>query len=104
MPMHRPLLPDVIAAMYDIVLGGGLEVALGCDYRVALDSATPGLPGSPSRAVPGRRWCPAPVASDWRRSGVGDYRVRQAGETHRMGLVDATGTDDLKTGALAYTR
>jgi enoyl-CoA hydratase/carnithine racemase len=34
----------VVAAIHGTALGGGLEVALGCHYRVALQSAKLGLP------------------------------------------------------------
>jgi 3-hydroxyacyl-CoA dehydrogenase len=34
----------VVAAINGIVMGGGLELALGCDYRIVLQSARLGLP------------------------------------------------------------
>ncbi|RLA31547.1 MAG: 3-hydroxyacyl-CoA dehydrogenase, partial [Gammaproteobacteria bacterium] len=55
MPPQAPHLPDivdridacetpVVAAIHGTALGGGLEVAMGCHYRVALASAKLGLP------------------------------------------------------------
>ena len=41
----------VIAAIHGTALGGGLEVALTCHYRVAVPSARAGLPAGP-RAWP----------------------------------------------------
>ena len=43
----------VIAAIEGTCLGGGLEVALGCHYRVALDSAKLGLPEVKIGLLPG---------------------------------------------------
>ena len=54
-PMQEPGLPEVVntfensdkpivAAIHGTALGGGLETALGCHYRVALSSAKVGLP------------------------------------------------------------
>lgn len=63
-PIVPPHLPDVIAqieasdkpvvaAMHGTALGGGLEVALGCHYRVAVSSAALGLPEVNLGLLPG---------------------------------------------------
>ena len=63
-PIVPPHLPDVIAqieasnkpvvaAMHGTALGGGLEVALGCHYRVAVHSAALGLPEVNLGLLPG---------------------------------------------------
>lgn len=63
-PMQEPGLPAVVeqfensdkplvAAIHGTALGGGLEVALGCDYRVALSSARVGLPEVKLGLLPG---------------------------------------------------
>jgi len=63
-PPVPPALPDlcatiaalgkpVVAAIHGTALGGGLEVALACHYRVALASATLGLPEVKLGLLPG---------------------------------------------------
>ena len=63
-PPQAPLLPDVIthleacpkpliAALHGTALGGGLEVALGCHFRVALAGTRVGLPEVKLGLLPG---------------------------------------------------
>jgi 3-hydroxyacyl-CoA dehydrogenase len=63
-PPMAPALPDVInrieaspllviASMHGVSLGGGLEVALGCHYRIAVPSAKIGLPEVHLGLIPG---------------------------------------------------
>lgn len=46
---HKP----IVAAIHGTALGGGLELALGCHYRVALKSAKVGLPEVKLGLLPG---------------------------------------------------
>lgn len=63
-PPQAPILPDVIArlegsgkaiiaVLHGVALGGGLEVALGCHYRVALKETRLGLPEVKLGLLPG---------------------------------------------------
>ena len=63
-PIERPSLPEVIAAIeacdkpvvaaiHGAALGGGLELALGCDARIATRDATVGLPEVTLGIIPG---------------------------------------------------
>lgn len=63
-PPEEPYLPDVVAhiersakpvvaALHGTALGGGLEVAMGCHYRVAARSASVGLPEVNLGLLPG---------------------------------------------------
>ncbi|WP_299689319.1 3-hydroxyacyl-CoA dehydrogenase NAD-binding domain-containing protein [uncultured Tateyamaria sp.] len=63
-PLKEPFLPDlihrieasplvVVAAMHGVSLGGGLEVALGCHYRIAVPQARVGLPEVHLGLIPG---------------------------------------------------
>ena len=58
----------VVAAIHGTALGAGLELALACNYRVALASAKCGLPEVKLGIIPGagaRNGCRA--SSAWRR-------------------------------------
>ena len=63
-PMHSPNLNEVImefensnkpivAVLHGTPLGGGLELAMGCNYRVALTSTMLGLPEVKLGIIPG---------------------------------------------------
>jgi len=117
-PPAGPALPDVIneyessdklvvAAIHGTALGGGLEVALGCDYRVALDSAKVGLPEVKLGLLPGAggtqrlpRLVGAKAAMDMI---VGGNPVK-AKDAFKVGIVDDVVSGDLLEGALAYAR
>ena len=43
----------VVAALFGTTFGGGLEVALGCNYRIALASGKVGLPEVKLGIIPG---------------------------------------------------
>jgi len=117
-PPAGPALPDVIseyessdklviAAIHGTALGGGLEVALGCDYRVALESAKVGLPEVKLGLLPGAggtqrlpRLVGAKAALDMI---VGGNPVK-AKDAFKVGIVDEVVGGDLLEGALAYAR
>ncbi len=63
-PAQAPLLPDVVAAieaspapwvalLFGTVLGGGLEIALGCSHRIALNGTRVALPEVSIGLIPG---------------------------------------------------
>ncbi|GGW23138.1 enoyl-CoA hydratase/isomerase family protein [Vreelandella hamiltonii] len=102
-PPQAPLLPDVIsqleacpkplvASLHGTALGGGLEVALGCHYRVALASTRVGLPEVKLGLLPGAggtqrlpRLTGVKNALDIITSG----RFVEATEAHAIGILDA---------------
>ena len=55
----------VIAAINGTAFGGGLEVALCCDYRIALATAPLGLPEVKTGAFAGCRGNPEAAKTDW---------------------------------------
>ncbi len=117
-PPVQPHLPDLvdrleqatkpwIAAIHGSALGGGFEVAMGCRLRVALDSASVGLPEVTLGIVPGAsgtvrtpRLAGVEAAVDLVTSG----RPVKAAKALSLGLVDAVVTGDLRAEAVAFAR
>ncbi|MFN3844545.1 MAG: 3-hydroxyacyl-CoA dehydrogenase NAD-binding domain-containing protein [Paracoccaceae bacterium] len=114
-PPHLPDLVDRIegaakpwvAAIHGSALGGGFEVAMGCRLRVALDTASVGLPEVTLGIVPGAsgtvrtpRLAGVEAAVDMVTSG----RPVTAARALALGLVDAVVTGDLRAQAVAFAR
>ena len=118
-PRQDPWLPEVIeemeaspkiiiAAIHGTALGGGLETAMGCHYRVAVPSAKLGLPEVTLGLLPGAtgtqrlpRLIGAKAALDAMISG----KPMSAKAAAASGAVDHLLADeDLKGGATAYAR
>lgn len=117
-PLEEPQLPAVIAAIealpipvvvaiHGAALGGGFELALGCDARVASADAVVGLPEVKLGMVPGAggtqrlvRLVNVAKAIDLVCSG---QRV-PAPEALALGLVDVLADGDLLAAALAHAR
>ncbi len=97
----------VFAAMHGTVLGGGLELAMSCHYRVALENTHFGLPEVNLGLIPGMRGTvllPRVVgvekAAEMITSGS-----RISGATARTsGLVDALLNGDLESEAVAFAQ
>lgn len=118
-PPVAPGLPDVIdaienspkpvvAAIHGTALGGGLEVALGCHYRVAVPSAKLGLPEVKLGLLPGaggtqRLPRVVGVADALSMIVKGDPVPAAKGEA--MGLVDKlVDEDSLEADAVAFAK
>ncbi len=115
-PRQEPNLPSVIeafensskpiiAALHGTALGGGLELALGCHYRVALPSAKVGLPEVKLGLLPGAggtqrlpRLCGAKKALEVITSG--DFV--SANQALEYGIVDAVEDGPIAAVGLAY--
>jgi 3-hydroxyacyl-CoA dehydrogenase len=95
----------VVAAMHGTTLGGGLELALGCHYRVATPDAKWGLPEVKLGLLPGaggtqrlpRAIGPIPAL---KVIVTGAHQPAKAG--HEQGLIAELITGDLKAGAIAF--
>ncbi|MGB5245035.1 MAG: 3-hydroxyacyl-CoA dehydrogenase NAD-binding domain-containing protein, partial [Woeseia sp.] len=118
-PPQEPFLPDVVlaldgfpkplvAALHGTALGGGLEVAMGCHYRLAADSALLGLPEVNLGLLPGAggtqmlpRLIGVESALDMMLSG----KPISARMAHTAGLVDeVVATSRLSPDAVAFAR
>lgn len=117
-PPLEPHLPDLVdriegaqkpwvAAIHGSALGGGFEVAMGCRFRVALDSASVGLPEVSLGIVPGAsgtvrtpRLAGVEAAVDLVTSG----KPVKAAKALSLGLIDAVFPGDLQAGAVAFAR
>ncbi|MGH7075143.1 MAG: 3-hydroxyacyl-CoA dehydrogenase NAD-binding domain-containing protein [Stellaceae bacterium] len=95
----------VVVAIHGTALGGGLEVALGCHYRVAVASAQFGLPEVKLGILPGAggtqrmpRVIGVKAALDMITSGD----PIPAAKAKAMGLVDAIVEGDLLDGAVKF--
>ena len=99
----------IVAAIHGFALGGGLENAMGCHYRIAVPSAKVGLPEVLIGILPGGggtqrlpRLAGVQTALDMIVSG----RHVPAPEAKTMGILDEVLPEgaDLRQGAVAYAR
>jgi len=115
-PPQPPHLPDVVAriegakkpwvaAIHGSALGGGLEVALGCAYRVAVAAASLGLPEVKLGIIPGAggtvrlpRLIDPAAAVELVTSGSPVV----AKKAQALGLIDAMIDGELRAGAIAF--
>lgn len=117
-PLQDPQLPavlaaieacarPVVAALHGAALGGGLELALACDARIALAGTALGLPEVTLGLIPGaggtqrlpRR---TGLVQAIRMIGGGERVTAEA--AHDMRLVDEVVTEDLQGHALALAK
>lgn len=117
-PPRGPHLPDLIArieeaqkpwiaAINGFALGGGLEICLGCSYRVATEGTQLGLPEVQLGLVPGAggtarliRLIDAEAAVSLVTSG----RPISAAQAMTIGLVDRVVSEPLRERAIAFAR
>jgi 3-hydroxyacyl-CoA dehydrogenase len=98
----------VVAAIHGTALGGGLEVALGCNYRVAVRDALCGLPEVKLGILPGAggtQRLPRVVGFPKALEMIVGGSPIGAAEAKDVGLVDhlvGDGEGDLLTAAVAY--
>ena len=115
---EAPLLPDVVAtieacdklvvaAIHGTALGGGLEVALGCHYRIAHVNAMLGFPEVTLGLLPGAsgtqravRLAGAETALRMMLSG----KSLQASDAMAAGLIDKVCDDGLLAAAIGFAR
>ncbi len=97
----------IVAAIHGTALGGGLELALACHYRIAVNTARLGLPEVALGLLPGAggtqrlpRLVGVEMALDLMTSG----RQIEADEALRLGVIDLMAANDLRHDAIAFAR
>lgn len=118
-PPQSPSLPEVIeaiealdkpvvAALHGTALGGGLEVALGAHYRVAVSSAKVGLPEVKLGLLPGAggtQRLPRVIGVDAALAMIVKGDPIPAKKAAGMGLIDEiVGEDEVREKAIAFAR
>jgi len=121
-PLEDPQLPAVIAAieacakpvvaaLHGAALGGGFELALGCDARVAAPGTRVGLPEVTLGMIPGAggtQRLPRLVGLSTAIALICEGRRLAAADALALGLVDALASDDgveaVRTAAVAHAR
>jgi len=117
-PPIEPHLPDVIdaieraskpwvAALHGTVLGGGLELAMGCHARVADRNTKLGLPEVTLGLIPGAGGTvrlPRLVTADLALTMVAGGKPITAPDAKTAGLIDEIADDDLLERATGFAR
>jgi len=115
-PPEPPVLPDLIAriegaakpwvaAIHGQALGGGLELALGCHYRVAARGATMGLPEVTLGIIPGAggtQRLPRLIGLAAAIPVIAERDMLDTERAARAGLVDRIIEGDLTAGAVEF--
>ena len=94
----------VVAAIHGTALGGGLEVALSCHYRVAVESGQVGLPEVKLGLLPGAggtQRLPRVVGPQMALEMIVSGNPIRARKAVEVGVVDAI-VDELQAGAVAF--
>ncbi|MHA4837806.1 3-hydroxyacyl-CoA dehydrogenase NAD-binding domain-containing protein [Sphingopyxis sp. MSC1_008] len=98
----------IVAAIHGTALGGGLELALGCHYRLATPSAKMGLPEVSLGILPGAggtQRLPRLVGLDAALAMIVSGSPVDASSALAMGLVDRlVDEEDFPAAAIAYAR
>lgn len=115
-PLVAPELPDVIrvieespfpvvAALHGVALGGGLELALGCDYRIAASGTMLGLPEVSLGFVPGAggtQRLPRLTSVSRAIEMIAEAKRISAAEALEIGLIDVETVEDPLVAALSF--
>jgi 3-hydroxyacyl-CoA dehydrogenase len=115
LPPDEPFLPEVVeavaalrqpvvAAIAGPALGGGLEIALACDLRLATPDASAGLPETRLGVLPGAggtQRLPRLVGIARAIELTGEARILKAAEARELGLFDAIVEGDVVAAAIA---
>jgi 3-hydroxyacyl-CoA dehydrogenase len=115
-PSQPPVLNDVIAllettkkpivaALYGTTLGGGLELSMGCHYRVASPGTRLGQPEVKLGIIPGgggTQRLPRLIGMERALPMITTGEPIKADDGFKLGLIDEIITGDLTAGAVAF--
>ncbi len=97
----------IVAAIFGTALGGGLEVALACHYRVAVATAKVGLPEVKLGILPGAggtQRLPRLIGIEAALDMIISGEPIGAGQAAKAGVIDKLIDGDLLEGALRYAK
>ena len=97
----------IIAAINGTAFGGGLEVALCCDYRIAAPTAPVGLPEVKLGLLPGAggtQRLPRLIGAEAAVQAIVSGNPIMAPDALIMGIVDRVATGDIVADAIAYAQ
>ena len=97
----------VVVGLHGVVLGGGLELALACHYRVALPGTRFGLPEVTLGIIPGAggtQRMPRLIGVEKTLDLILAGRPVDTAAALSLGFVDAQVTGDLQAAAIAYAK
>jgi 3-hydroxyacyl-CoA dehydrogenase len=114
-PPGTPTLPDVVHALEDCpktvvcaingaAAGGGLEIAMGCHWRIAAPKAPVGLPEVNLGIIPGATGClrlPRAVGVEKALDLIVEAKLIPAPKAEALGMIDAVTSGDLIQAAAA---
>jgi 3-hydroxyacyl-CoA dehydrogenase len=95
----------VIAALHGSALGGGLELALACHFRVALAGTRLGLPEVKLGIIPGgggTQRLPRLIGARAALTMIAEGKDLEAAEAQRLGLIDLLVGEGLEAAAVAF--
>jgi 3-hydroxyacyl-CoA dehydrogenase len=104
---YEDLTIPVIAAMHGTVLGGGLEIALACHYRVASPASRFGMPEVTLGIIPGAggtQRMPRLIGAQQALDLILSARPIDVIQARALGCIDEVVAGDLRAGAVSYTR
>jgi 3-hydroxyacyl-CoA dehydrogenase len=118
MPLEPPMIHEVlsrlegsskpvIAAIHGAALGGGLELALGCHYRIAVVTARLRLPEVTLGIIPGAggtQRLPRLIGVEKGLELIVEGREIGAAEALSLGAIDAMVEGDLASGAITFAQ
>src|SRR5688572_2014910 len=104
---YEDLAIPVIAAMHGTVLGGGLEIALACHYRVAAQASRFGMPEVTLGIIPGAggtQRMPRLIGAQQALDLILSARPIDVTQARALGFIDEVVAGDLRAGAVSYAR